>query len=112
MLYLSSFKLSENTVRNPNLYPYNVFKGNEGYTFVFSPITVLYGNNGSGKSTLLNIMADKLDLKGKESVTTEYYVKYITECGYDLADDENTGRRIRKLPENSRYIKSLRLKHA
>ena len=25
IIYLSSFKLSENKVRNPNIYPYNVF---------------------------------------------------------------------------------------
>ena len=28
-------------------------------------ITVLYGNNGCGKSTILNMIANKLNLKGK-----------------------------------------------
>lgn len=27
MVYLSSFKLSEREVSNPNIYPYNVFRG-------------------------------------------------------------------------------------
>lgn len=66
MIYLSSFKLSDKQVNNPNLYPYNVFMGKDMEPFVFSTITVLYGNNGSGKSTLLNIFANKLGLKGKE----------------------------------------------
>ena len=57
MIYLSSFKLSDKKVNNPNIYPYNVFRGKYIDPFVFSPITVLYGNNGSGKSTILNIIA-------------------------------------------------------
>ena len=56
MIYLSSFKLSERKVNNPNIYPYNVFRDKYIEPFVFRPITVLYGNNGSGKSTLLNII--------------------------------------------------------
>ena len=36
--------------------------------FVFSPITVFYGNNGSGKSTLLNIIANCLQIKGNNSI--------------------------------------------
>ena len=47
MIYLSSFKLSDKKVNNPNIYPYNVFRGKYIDAFVFSPITVLYGNNGS-----------------------------------------------------------------
>ena len=66
MIYLSSFKLSERKVNNPNIYPYNVFRDKYIEPFVFRPITVLYGNNGSGKSTLLNIIADCLQLEGKE----------------------------------------------
>ena len=44
MIYLSSFKLSDKKVNNPNIYPYNVFRGKYIDPFVFSPITVLYGN--------------------------------------------------------------------
>lgn len=70
MIYLSSFMLSNKQVKNPNIYPYNVFRGKYIEPFVFSPITVFYGNNGSGKSTLLNIIANKLQLKGKRSTFT------------------------------------------
>lgn len=48
MIYLSSFRLSNEQVKNPNIYPYHVFRGKDMEPFVFSPITVLYGNNGSG----------------------------------------------------------------
>ena len=65
VIYLSSFKLSKERINNPNIYPYNVFHGKDVEPFVFSPVTVLYGNNGSGKSTILNIIANKLMLKGK-----------------------------------------------
>ena len=70
MVYLSSFKLSEREVSNPNIYSYNVFRGKYIEPFVFAPITVFYGNNGSGKSTLLNIIANTLGLTGKEEVTS------------------------------------------
>lgn len=66
MIYLSSFKLSDRNVKNPNIYPYNVFRRKDMDPFIFAPITVLYGNNGSGKSTILNIIANKLMLTGKE----------------------------------------------
>ena len=66
MIYLSSFMLSTRKLKNPNIYPYNVFEDKDMEPFVFSPITILYGNNGSGKSTILNIIANKLMLKGKE----------------------------------------------
>ena len=72
MIYLSSFKLSERKVNNPNIYPYNVFRDKYIEPFVFRPITVLYGNNGSGKSTLLNIIANCLQLKGKEYATSRF----------------------------------------
>ena len=49
MIYLSSFRLSNEQVKNPNIYPYHVFRGKDIERFCFSPITVLYGNNGSGK---------------------------------------------------------------
>lgn len=64
MIYLSSFRLSERKRYNPNIYPYNVFRGKDIEPFVFALITVFYGNNGSGKSTLLNVIANKLELKG------------------------------------------------
>ena len=59
MIYLSTFQLSKKQVKNPNVYPYSVFIGKYIDPFVFTPITIFYGNNGSGKSTLLNIIADK-----------------------------------------------------
>lgn len=111
MIYLSSFKLSEERCKNPNIYPYNVFHEKDVEPFVFAPITVLYGNNGSGKSTLLNILANKLQLKGKEYATSnqygnvDYCGKFSAECTYSLGDDEY-GRPIRSLPKQSRYIKS------
>lgn len=70
MIYLSSFKLSEKQLNNPNIYPYNVFRGKYIEPFVFAPITIFYGENGSGKSILLNIIANKLSLKGKEYATS------------------------------------------
>lgn len=111
MIYLSSFKLSDCQISNPNIYPYNVFRGKYIEPFVFTPITVFYGNNGSGKSTLLNIIANKLGLKGKENATsnsygiTNYCDAFSSECSYSLGEDE-FGREIRSLPKNSRYIKS------
>ena len=42
MIYLSSFKLSDKKVNNPNIYPYNVFRGKEVEPFVFSAIQSLY----------------------------------------------------------------------
>ena len=111
MIYLSSFILSDRQVKNPNIYPYNVFRGKYIEPFVFTPITVFYGNNGSGKSTLLNIIANRLKLKGKEYPTSNTYglVDYCglfsSECSYSLGEDD-FGQAIRSLPEASRYIKS------
>jgi predicted ATPase len=111
MIYLSSFKLSEEKMKNPNVYPYNVFQKKNVLPFVFAPITVLYGNNGSGKSTLLNVMANKLALKGKEYATSnsfglvDYCGKFSQGCGYTFGDDE-FGFEYKSLPLNSRYIKS------
>lgn len=88
MIYLSSFKLSDRKVKNPNIYPYNVFRGKDINPFVFSSITVLYGNNGLGKSTILNIIANKLMLKGKEYATSnafgivDYCGKFSAECAF------------------------------
>lgn len=78
MIYLSSFRLSKRKVNNPNIYPYNVFRDKYIEPFVFRPITVLYGNNGSGKSTLLNIIANCLQLKGKEYATSNSLEALIT----------------------------------
>lgn len=111
MIYLSSFMLSNKQVKNPNIYPYNVFRGKNIEPFVFSPITVFYGNNGSGKSTLLNIIANKLQLKGKEYATSnsfgivDYCNAFSNECSYSLGEDD-FGFVIKNLPRNSRYIKS------
>jgi len=110
VIYLSSFKLSDKKVNNPNIYPYNVFRGKYIDPFVFSPITVLYGNNGSGKSTLLNIIANRLAIKGKEYATSnsygivDYCGSFSAECLYSLGENDS-GRKL-KIPENSRYIKS------
>ncbi len=111
MVYLLSFKLSQERVSNPNIYPYNVFWGKEIEPFIFSPITILYGNNGSGKSTVLNIIANKMRLKGKEYATpnsygiVDYCGRFSNECRYGLGDDEY-GREILGVPAESRYIKS------
>lgn len=111
MIYLSSFKLSNRQLKNPNIYPYNVFRGRYIEPFVFSPITVFYGNNGSGKSTLLNIIANKLQLKGKEYATSnsygtvDYCNSFSAECSYSLGEDD-FGIDIKNIPLNSRYIKS------
>ena len=66
MIYLKTFKLSDIRNKNKNIYPFNVLEDKEPQIFIFDNITVLYGNNGSGKSTILNIIAHKLNLKGKE----------------------------------------------
>ena len=106
MIYLSSFRLSNEQVKNPNIYPYHVFRGKDIEPFVFSPITVLYGNNGSGKSTILNIMANKLMVKGREYATSnsfgivDYCGKFSAECCFSYGEDE-FGNTIRKLPETA-----------
>ena len=52
MIYLSSFKLSNKKLKNPNIYPYSVFKDKYIEPFSFAPITIFYKNNGYGKSHL------------------------------------------------------------
>lgn len=110
MIYLTSFGLSQQELSNPNIYPYNVFRGKDIEPFLFDTITVLYGNNGSGKSTLLNIMANALLVRGKEKATsntfgiTDFCDRFISECAWSYGDDEDFP--IRELPQNSRYIKS------
>jgi predicted ATPase len=109
MIYLKSFKLSPHTVRNPNAYPYNVFRKITGEVFVFNNITVLYGNNGSGKSTLLNLIANKLNITGAENPTNNGYNKYpldyILDCSYSLGENMND-EESDQIPHNSLYIKS------
>ena len=111
IIYLSSFLFSEETVSNPNIYPYNVFNSKDEKLLLFSPITVLYGNNASGKSTMLNIIANKLQMQGQEYATNNtygkilYFTKFVDECKYALGDDED-GRPLRGIPEKSKYIKS------
>ena len=60
MIYLSSFKLSDKKVNNPNIYTNKVIPGKYIDHIVISPITVLYGYIGSGKSSLFNIIANCL----------------------------------------------------
>ena len=74
-------------------------------------VLALVGPSGSGKSTLLNIIANCLQLKGKEYATSnsfgsvDYCGLFSSECLYTLGEDDY-GNTIKKLPENSRYIKS------
>ena len=111
MIYLKTFKLSDSKITNNNIYPFNVLQNKEPDIFIFDNITVLYGNNGSGKSTILNIIAHKLNLKGKERSnpkvvgTLDYFEDYASKCEYELGENEN-GRKLTRIPENSRYIKS------
>lgn len=109
MIYLRSFKLSEYTDRNPNIYPDHVFKHLAGEVLLFDRITVLYGNNGSGKSTLLNVIANKLGISGAERMTSyghSIYAQRFLDCSsYQLGDDKQE-RELRQLPEGSRYMKS------
>lgn len=94
MIYLSSFELSDCQISNPNIYPHSVFREKYIEPFVFTPITVFYGNNGSEKSTLLNIIANKLELKGRGNATsnsygiTNYCATFSLECSYSLGKDE------------------------
>ena len=73
--------------------------------------SVFIGQTGAGKSTLLNIIANCLQLKGKEYATSnsfgsvDYCGSFSRECFYTLGEDDY-GNTINKLPENSRYIKS------
>ena len=106
MVYLSSFKLSDERLRNPNIYPHNVFREKDLLPFVFAPVTVLYGNNGSGKSTILNIIANKLKIKGRESMKSTYGPRFLEKCDYSLGDDEETGKPVRGIPAASKQIKS------
>lgn len=111
MIYLKTFKLSESRSIDPNLYPFCILKNKEPDIFIFDNITVLYGNNGSGKSTILNMIAHKLNLKGKERNYARidgwwpYFENYSDECQYELGENEY-GIKLNRVPEGSRYIKS------
>lgn len=111
MIYLKTFKLSDSKIKNKNIYPFNVLKNKEPDIFIFDNITVLYGNNGSGKSTILNIIANRLNLKGKERNYSKvdgwltYFEEYASECEYELGANEY-GIKFSRIPEDSRYIKS------
>jgi len=109
LIYLKSFKLSPFIDRNPHAYPDQVFKHMAGEVLLFDRITVIYGNNGSGKSTLLNLIANKLDITGKESLPDygkiPYAEQFLQYCVYTFGEDERE-RTLEKLPEQSRYMKS------
>ena len=111
IIYIKTFKLYDKKISNNNIYPYNILNNKEPNVFIFDNTTILYGNNGSGKSTILHIIAHKLNLKGKERNNPEvigtvpYFEDFAQNCTYELGENEN-GRKINKVPENSRYIKS------
>lgn len=111
MVYLSSFLFSEESVDNPNIYPYNVFAGKAERRLYFGPVTMLYGNNASGKSTVLNIIANKLKLQGQEYAASNrfgrvlYFERFVEECRFTLGEQEDGGT-FREIPWGSRYIKS------
>lgn len=104
MVYLSTFILSEQKVKNPNIYPYHVFSKIEIKHIKFDRITVLYGSNASGKSTLLNIIAQALKIKGVEKVDNEYFDRFVSECRWGFGDSED-GHKLH-IPDHSQYIKS------
>lgn len=109
MIYLSTFRLCDKTLSNPNVYPHNVFAGKSEKCLVFDKITIFYGNNACGKSSLLNIITNKLELVGREKVRAssreDYFKSFIEECTYGLGENEK-GQELYKIPGNSRYIKS------
>ena len=106
MIYLSSFKVSEHRVNNPNLYPYNVFRNKEIYPFIFAPITIFYGNNGCGKSTLLNLVAKKIQARGYEDYTVSQLgiEQFVSECTISYGEDDY-GHEL-MIPKGSLYLKS------
>lgn len=106
MIYLSSFMISEQRMKNPNVYPYHVFRKKEIYPIVFAPVTIIYGNNGSGKSTLLNVIAQKIGAGGCETYAygQGYIDKFVRECKFGLGEDDS-GKRL-CIPKGSLYVKS------
>jgi predicted ATPase len=105
---MSSFTFSPKTIRNTNVYPYNVFNPKAGQTIPLSRVTMLYGDNGSGKSTILNIIAYTLGIIGAERPKTfgtrDFFAEYVNECGIgrDFEDDDL----CQVIPKASRLIKS------
>ena len=76
MVYLKEFNLLSEEIENGilinerrnyfhNQYPFRIFNDKKLEKIDFTNITILYGGNGSGKSTILNIIAEKLNAKGK-----------------------------------------------
>ncbi|MDH6364985.1 putative ATPase [Enterococcus sp. PF1-24] len=105
MRYLRCVQFSSETVRNPNLYPYNILRNKTGELLTLDPITMLYGDNGSGKSTLLNLLAAKLGITGADIPHLNYFEKYLQEMQVSFDCDDN-GKTYQRVPENSRYLKS------
>lgn len=115
MIYISSFTLSDERVRNPNLYPFNVFSKKEIYPFIFSHTTVFYGNNGSGKSTILNVIARKIEEIKKCSINgfelaygEDYFRRFLSKCYLECGEDDD-GHKYH-LPE-CEFIKSEDVLH-
>lgn len=108
MRYLRAVKFSDETVKNPNLYPYNVLHNKTSELLVFDNITLIYGENGAGKSTFLNLLADKLKITGAEPPKpfgkVDFWQQYLQEML--IVMDETENGRIQQLPETARYIKS------
>ena len=65
-----------------NMYPFNLFPDKGLQEIEFAPITFFYGGNGSGKTTLLNVLAEKLELAGKEG--NEDFIKENHQALLDL----------------------------
>ena len=105
MIFINTFKLSNKTVSNPNIYPYNVFANKNEKCLAFDKITIFYGNNACGKSSLLNIMANKLGLVGREKQKEPYFESFVKECTLGFGENE-MGQVQQNIPANSRYIKS------
>ena len=62
-------------------YPFGVFGNREVPTFVFEPVTILYGGNGSGKSTILSTIAEKLMLKRNSPFNSSpFFPDYLEKC--------------------------------
>ena len=74
----------------PHIYPYSVFRDKDIEPFVFTPVTVFYGNNGSGKSTLLKIISE-IYVPEKGKVTIDGKLVSFIELGVGF-NPELTGR--------------------
>lgn len=107
MIYINGFQLSNHKIPGTNAYPYHIFEHKDCGYLAFGPITVLYGDNGSGKSTLLNIMSNKFQVKGAETIRgdLQYFQQFIDQCQFSFAENDQ-GQAVRALSPHSRYIKS------